>query len=300
MKLYKSTILLGLALAVVVSCNKEASAPVAGDVDPAREIVFTDGGFAAEVVTKAGPTQVTALSGADLKVQCTTGSAGSETSVWAVSSTTKSGSSYQTGKYWPQTNPSYHFYASNAAMTFAAAGTQVKPTSIAQDIVVAYLASPTYKASNALTFEHIYAQVGKCTISAPAGYTVTGLTVKMTPKVPGSSSSYNIRTGAGKTDATGWSGTVDGSEVTLCNAVGSTTDNDLWLVPGSYTLTAAYTLTKGDFTKAYTKTSTVTLQKGKNHNISATLPDAGSEIQDIVFTITITPWTDVDVTPDFS
>lgn len=254
------------------------------------EICFRADGFTAEVETKAAA-EVTALS--TFGVVCTTGAAGSETNSWSIESVTQDGASYKTGKFWPSANPSYHFYASNKALTFAASGTTAAVEDLNTDVVCAYLPSPTYKSSNELTFNHIFARIGSCNISAPEGYSVSGLSVKITPKIPDTGNGYNIRTGE-------WSKTKNGSPTTLCTTTGSTANKNIWLVPGTYTLTAVYTLSKGDFSKKYTKTASVNIVAGKINNISAALPDAGGDIAEIVFTVTVTAWDSNAITATFN
>ena len=299
MKLTYKFILAGAALMALASCNKELNQSVPFETAGAEnsEIVFTTDSFNADVLTKAGPSQVSSLS--SFYVLATTGTPGdsAEAAAFTSSSFTKDGSTnnYKGGKYWPKDNPSYHFYAASKALTLESGAVTFKPSATIADDVYAYLAAPSFKVSNALTFNHIYAQVGKCTISAPSGYTVSNLTVKITPKLPTANATFNVRTGAWSTTASHY---TNGSEVTLCTATGSTTDNDLWLVPGNYTLTARYTLTKAPYVETFTKTSTVDLVMGKNNNISATLP-AGNAA-DIVFTVTVTPWSDNNITASFN
>lgn len=299
-----------MVLPMAIGCQKTES-PAVG-VEPAvvetpadetgfSPIIFHADTFDASVQTKAAPTEVTSLSA--FNVTAVTGTAGSETAVSGVSNTAFSGtSSYTGGVYWPATNGSWSFYASTEAITFAAAGCTIAVPDITKDIVCCRLPYGTtanttavYKTSNKLSFEHIFAQIGQCKITAPSGYTVSNLTVKVTPKVPASTTTYNLRTKA-------FSTSQDGSEVTLCTAVGSTTDNNLWLLPGDYVLTASYTLTKGAYTKSFTKTATVSIAQGKNSNISATLPtptgdDAAAEI---TFTVSVTAWSNASVTATFS
>lgn len=285
-----------IALAGLVSCNKELPAGAPEKAAEAGEIVFVTDSFDASVSTKA-VTPVTSLT--SFYCLATTGTPGnsaeSTANGFTSTSFTNSSSKYKGGKYWPTSDPSYHFYAATKALTLASGNVTFKPSATIADDVYAYLANPTYASENALTFNHIYAQVGKCTITAPSGYTVSGLTVKITPKVPTANATFNVRTGAWSTTASHY---TDASEVTLCNATGSTTDNDLWLVPGSYTLTAQYTLTKGAYSETFTKTATVNLVMGKNNNISATLP-AGNAAE-IVFTVTITPWADNAINATFN
>lgn len=293
----KNLITIIAALAAVLclpACQKEGAAPEfqAAQEQGHESIVFTamGDGFSADVQTKA-TSAVTSLS--SFNVNCVKGTMGSsETSVF--NSAFSGSSSYTGGKYWPATDQGYKFYASNATMTAAATGPTIAATN-ATDIVCAVLASPSYKASNALVFNHIFARVGTCKISAPSGYTVSNLSVKITPKTGGT---YSLYAGNGKTDGTGWSSTTNGSATTIASALGSTTDNGLYLVPGSYTLTATYTLTQGDYSESFTKTASVSLTGGKVNNISATLP-AGNAAQ-ITFTVSVTAWTDNNITASFS
>lgn len=285
---------LPLLLMMSVACNalKEGPAPMPGDLtQQSDEIIFKAAGegFSADVQTKASA--VTSLS--SFNVLAITGTAGSAES--AVFNSGFSGTAtYTGGKYWPATNPSYKFYASNATMAPAASGPTIAATN-AMDIVCAYLGSPTYKASNTLTFNHIFARLGSCNISAPSGYVVSNLSVKVTPNTGGT---YNMYTGNGKTDGTGWSGKTAGSQTTIASALNSSTSNDIYLVPGTYTLTASYTLTAGDYTESFTKSANVSLVAGKVNNISATLP-AGNAVG-ISFTVSVTPWSDNNISASFN
>lgn len=263
------------ATAALASCQKgelPAAELTPADESGLRPIVFTaeGGGLDTQVETKA--TAVTTLS--SFYVGCTTGSAGSETSKW--NSTEFSGTtSFTGGKYWPASNPSYHFYASNAALTFAAAGTTVAADGTV-DIVTAYLASPTFAASNTLTFNHIYARVGSVSISAAAGSLSN---VSATLKNVATGGTYNLRTGA-------WTA---GTKADKTVTVGS---NDIYVVPGTYALSVTYTLTNGDYSATFTKSGNVTLQQGKINNISATAPNSSTAIS---FSVTVTAWSSASV-----
>lgn len=258
-------------VAALVSCNKEA--PV--EEYSSSEIHFgaKNASFTVEADTKAstGTSEVTSLSA--FKVAATTGAAGSESSTWNNVSFSGSGD-YTGGKTWPASNPSYNFYATNRSgdtpMTFDAAGTTISATNT-QDVVCAYLpsASVTYKAKNTLSFEHIFARVSTVTVSAESGYTISSVDIKITPKTGGT---YNLRTGAGATDATGWSGLTTGSATTIASAVGANS-NDVWLVPGTYTITAGWTASQsGGSSVTYSgKTVDVVITRGKRNAITATL-----------------------------
>jgi len=292
----KQTLFLLTALfsAALFSCNRQDETALQTPPDATGEIpiLFTaeGDGLNASVTTKA-TSAVTSLS--SFNVLCVTGTAGSSESTVFNSPFTGS-STYTGGKYWPSTDRSYKFYASNATITSAASGPTVSASNVT-DVVCAFLDSPTYKASNELTFNHIFARVGTCTITAPSDYTVSGLTVKITPKTGGT---YNLYTGNGKTDGTGWSSTSNGTITAIATSTGSTADQGMYLVPGSYTLSASYTLTKGDYSQSFNKTATVSLLAGKINNISSTLP-AGNAA-DIVFTVSITDWSAKAVTANFN
>ena len=222
-------------------------------------------------------------------VDATQGAAGSETSAWAGATFSLENGLYVSTRFWPEDmDPVYHFYASNVAMTFDANGTTVDADS-ATDIVCAYLSTSTYKATNALTFEHVFARLGAVTVSAAPGYTVTGVSIKVTPNTGGT---YNMRTGFGRTDGTGWSGLVAGSETELSGSGPGTRANDIYLVPGLYTVTCRWSASEDDYSEDFEKTVSVSLVAGKVNTISATL---GGRLSVIDFGVSLTEWGDADV-----
>lgn len=229
---------------------------------------------------------------ATFNVLASTGSAGSESQAWAPVAVTKSGSTYLTGKYWPAADPSYHFYASNAALTFAAAGSTVIADG-STDVVCAYLPSPTYGEPNALTFDHIYARVGSFSVATQSGYEISAVSATLKNGVSGGT--YNLRTGA-------WSGLSAASDRACASFSGSTSSqsssNDIWLVPGTYTIRVSYTLTKGEYVVSFTKTGSVTLVAGKTNNISTTA--VGGSASEIVFSVSLTSWSPNSVALDMS
>lgn len=250
---------------LAVSCGKGPD----GDVPCGDEIVFSAPGFVAEVVTKAA-SAVTTLTSFD--VLCVTGTAGTdETTVW--NATFSGTTSFTGGRYWPLEDQGYMFYASNAAMTASKTGPTVTVDN-GTDVVCATCLAPSYKRSNALTFEHIFARIGYFNISAPSGYTISDLKVTVTPKIGGV---YDILRGAGKTDGTGWSSVVTGSQETVCTETGSTADSGIYLVPGDYTFTVSYVKKKGDYMNRETAHGTVSLVGGKINNITAAISGGGEE-----------------------
>jgi len=283
MKTVRSISVFAVAAMALVSCNKEI--PGIGPVH-SNEITFRvhDDALAAVIDTRAAEVKTSNL--LSFNVMATSGTSGNETSAWTDGTFSgTSGGNFTGGKYWPSSSVSYHFYATNAAFDdfkFVNTGCTVSPKNANTDIVVAYSASPTYKEVNPLTFNHIFAQIGKCTVSGPSGYTISNLAVKISPKTSGT---YNIRTS--KWTSKGAAGSAE----SIANTLNSDADNDLWLVPDTYTLTATYTISKGNYSKSVNKTANVAIQQGKNNHISATLP-APDDISDITFTVTVTGWSD--------
>ena len=229
---------------------------------PSDAITFgVDDSFTAEVQTKA--TEVTSLS--SFYVTAVTGSAGSESSVWnSVQFSQVAGSSpatYAGNKYWPASNPSYKFYGSNIALNYAAGGTYVNASN-ATDVVCAYLSSPTYNTKNTLTFEHIFARLCRVDIVAASGYTLSNISLRITPKTGGT---YNLRTKE-------WSSVATGTATTIASSTGANY-NDIFCVPGIYSITASWVArdASGVSVTHTNEVCNVTLTSGKTNNISCVL-----------------------------
>ena len=274
MKRFCFSFLLYIVIAMCAACtvmDLKVTAPLTDEV-----LFSADGDVNFDVSTKA--TAVTSLS--SFYASATTGSAGSETSVWNSQTFTSNGANppvYSGGKWWPASDPSYHFYASNQALTFGASGTTVTATTDT-DVICAYLATSTHKVKNALTFNHIFARLGDVQVSADTGYTISGVEVSITPKTGGT---YNLRTGS-------WASTTNGSATNIANSTPGTKSNDIYLVPGSYTLTCKWTATKGNYSQSFTgKTVSVSLTAGNINKITATL---GGSAESVTFGVSITAW----------
>ena len=291
-KIYNMMAVLALVTGLAASCQK------APEVPQDRKIRFSMEAPEVSLETKATVVTTTTINTNGFNVSATTGSAGSESSAWNSVAFTKNGTYFESSKLWPSTDPSYHFYASNNAITFAAAGSTVSASN-STDVVCAYIASPTYESPNSLTFKHIFARIGNFTVTAVDGYTITNVHAKITPKVSGT---YNIRTGNGQTNGTGWSSTSNGSQTELANTTPGTKSNDLYLVPGNYDIAFTWTASKDDYTANLSKTVTgVSIVGGKVNTITAGLTGDAETIQ---FTATVTEWGDPvnvaigTVTPD--
>ena len=245
--------------------------------DGEQRIQFTVPGlFQAKVDTKAA--EVTSL--AEFHVGCVTGTLGvSEVEVWNTTFTSSGGETpvYVSDKYWPGSDLGYKFYASNMPLTPSATGYTVWASN-ATDVVCAVLADPGYCTTNVLSFEHVFSRLGNVTVEAFPGYTITGVSITMTPKTGGT---YNLRT---KT----WSGMTTGSATTIANSTPGTKANDLYTVPGIYTLTASWTATdSGSNAVSYTnRTVDVELEKGVVNNATITLGGnitVGVSLEEYVF-----------------
>lgn len=259
------------AISALSACNKLETQVTEMPVDDSQ-IVFMAAGLKAEVATKADA--VTTLSSFGVIAEETT----TPKQAWSLTAVTKSGTDYKTGKYWPSTDQKYAFYASNAAMTYATTGTTVSPANAGTDVVVAYLpyAASTYKVKNQLVFNHIYARIGAIAVNKPSGYdSISNVSLALSAPVGGT---YNIKTST-------W--TSKGTAAAQTLVVGS---NDVYVVPGTYDLSVAYTLTKGDYVESFTKHANVDIQEGKINSITATAPNGNDA--EIVFTIKITDWGD--------
>ena len=303
-KIFYVLFLAGLILA---ACNKQAPEVTVPEQD---EIAFVMGGeFVSVVETRATP--VTDANLSTLYVNATTGS-GSESAAFTSVSFTKSGSTWTGGKYWPSSDPGYHFYAANVALTHTSSGATVSPSNANTDIIVDYVATSNWKQNTTLNMDHIFAQVGTVSMKAPAGYAVTNMKITLQPVIGGT---YNLKSDSWTTRGSAQGATYilgsSSSGVTVStesnNATYTGPDNDLWLVPGTYTLTATYTISKGDYSASVTKTCDVTLIQGKNNNIGPTvsgnvdipnIPEP-TDMAEITFTVNVTPWSDQHVDANF-
>lgn len=260
--------------------------------------------------------EVTTATLTQFNVIATTGTT-TQTLVWDDGVFTgTSGNDYTGGKYWPSENVTWNFFASNAPMTFAATGATIAVADCDLDIIADYLEGATYKQSNALGFDHILCQLGTVTMKAPDTFTVTNLKVSLLPITSGT---YAVKSIAGTEESAkraGWTrgeaatepvyvigSAAAGVDIPAATNTYTSADNDLWLVPGQYQLTATYTITKGDYTANFTALANVTLHQGNNNNLglnngASNIPAPG-DIQEIIFTVEVTPWENLDVPVEF-
>lgn len=222
-------------------------------------------------------------------VVCTKEASGpSETHVWTATFT-RGGDVYSGGMYWPASDQGFLFSASNAPIAFSPSGCLVS-ASASTDVVAAYLPDPVFRSYNELVFSHVFARLGEVEVVARDGYALSDVSVSVVPLVSGV---YNVRLGDGMTDGTGWSETVAGGAVELAGASGGVKQNDIFLVPGQYVLTASWTASRGDFSKRFEgRTSAVSLVGGQVNRLRTSL---GGDASDLQFTIEVSPWQDYSI-----
>ena len=191
---------------------------------------------------------------------------------------------YTADQFWPLTDPGYSAYASNVPLIPGATGYTVA-VSAETDVVCALLQGMTYKAKGTLVFSHVFGRLGTFMVAADEGYEITGVSVKITPKVSGT---YNLFAGNGKTDGTGWSAAVEGAALELAPSAPGSKTNDVYLVPGTYILTAGWTARKGDYQASFEgRTTTVDIPAGKVCALKATF---GGNAAPITISVSLTPW----------
>lgn len=271
MKIYINIFWLAIVLFFTGACTRENEL---GNINANKDIVFR-----VSDETRASVVTTSTLVSNGFYVNCATGSTGSESEVWSNAAYTyDSGDAVfktASGKVWPTSNQNYIFFGSNASMTFTASGPTVSANANT-DVICAYLASPSFKEVNALTFKHVFARIGNVTVTAVDGFTISGLSVMITPNVSGT---YNVQSGASTSDATGWSGLSAGSAVNLSNSTVGTKANNVWLVPGDYTLTIGWTATKYGVSYTYSgRTMDVSLLSNVVNSISLSVGGAGDVI----------------------
>jgi len=268
-------ILIPALLAVLTSCEREklepepalsSGMPIAfGVVTPADVTVDGRPGYQSFDGDGGAATRASVVSSlSSFRVSAVTGSSGSESAVFTNQTFTGSAGTYTGGRYWPVSDPGYKFFASNVALTYTSSGATVSASN-STDVICAYMPNPTFGEKNTLVFNHIFSRIGNVTVAAESGFTVSGVSVTITPYVSGT---YNLETGA-------WSGKSAGSATSLANSSPGTKSNDLWLVPGSYTVTCSWSAAPsgGGSAMAYTNevSESFTLIAGKTSAMTITM-----------------------------
>lgn len=290
MKKTLSYIPLTVALLLCASCQKAIDT-----VDASSRISFSvDGSDIIRVhnLTKAAEVTTSTLEAAGFKVTGTTGTAGSEVEAFTNITFTKNGGVFTGNAWWPASEPAggYHFYASNAPMTFHPTGATVAADN-ATDVVTAYLPSPDFGEENELHFQHVFSRLYSVNVLQETGYTISNVSIRMTPVTGGT---YDIREGEGHADLTGWSGTTTGEETAIATAVGASTP-DIYFVPGHYVIKVSWTATMGGSVENFVdETIEYDFESGKKGMMELTL---GGNAQEMKFRMVVIPWAETLVTP---
>ena len=159
-------------------------------------------------------------------------------------------------RYWPDADRNYHFYAASAS--FGATGFLVD-CSASDDVVCAALEAPSFQQTNTLWFRHVFARVGRISVKAPAGYTATLTQATLTCPDAGS---YDV-------PAAAWHATA-ATKAHQLNA-----ENDIRVVPGTWSLSVTFNLSDGSDTKSgITRSGQVGLTQGCVNDITVSVSDA--------------------------
>lgn len=269
------------AATLSLCCSK---APHASDTSSETEPLRFGAQIAGVADTKAAET--TSLE--SFHVSAARESMGVQSRVWTnVTFTRETGSDpavYSAGLFWPVQDPGYLFAASSEPLSFSESGPLVS-ASASRDVVCAYLPSPVYKSRNTLVFNHVFARLCRVTVAAEEGYAISDVDIRFTPLVSGT---YNLCSGAGLTDGTGWSDTVEGAVEHVSTSVPGTKENDIFLVPGTYELTLSFRAERGDYAQRFFNlTRRVDLSAGMKNHLHVTL---GGNAEELSFSVSLTPW----------
>lgn len=201
-------------------------------------------------------------------VTATSGASGSESLVFQNKVFGWNGYRLMGDTDWPAQGGNYHFYGSNAPTEYRISGTSVWADG-GQDVICAYVASPVWGGVNTLAFKHIFGRIGSATLSVESGWTLSDVSVTINAVIGGT---YDIRTGYGHTDVTGWKELVYMSGFSVVPANVGTVDINAFLVPGEYQVTASWRATSGGTTQEFFDMSTtITVVAGESQDISVTL-----------------------------
>ncbi len=274
LNLYAAPLLiLGFAASCAKSVEPENQNP--------KEIVLCVGGDTIDMQVQTKTTEITTLP-STLYYSMTTGTIGSETSKIESASGNVGSGKIATGVYQSLTPTSYNYYVSNAAITFSASGSTISAANTT-DVIAGKVTSNETNPS--VKLDHIFARTGTLTLNTQGDYALSNVSWNIESSSAGTGGIYNIANGR-------W------SSVTKLSSTAITKDSDMYLVPGDYTLSVTYTLSKGDWNQTFNKKATVTLVAGKVNNITGTA--SGGNASEISITVTLTEWGTNNITATFS
>lgn len=182
---------------------------------------------------------------------------------------------------WPSQGPQYRFYASSVPTEFRSGGTVLWADGTS-DVVCAYSGNPTWGAINVMSFAHIFGCIGTVSLSAEPGWSISAVSVTIEAVTGGT---YDIRSGDGHTDRTGWSELVTESGYAINPPAPGTRSLNAYLVPGTYQVTASWTATAGAVSQSYEDLSArITVRAGESVDVLITLGGR------LAFTTTAREW----------
>lgn len=212
---------------------------------------------------------------------------------------------YLSSRYWPATDEGYHFYASNVPIHFAFKGDFFLDAGVDLDldIVSAYIPFGEWMAVNHLTFNHLLSRVGDVTVKPQQVgngntdyYTITNVVINLLPDTHGH---YILGDNLWEKTST------DGVLRNMATRVDALPEappyfvqhNDIWALPGRFKAFISYRAEYEEWFKEYTDIPVkVTLMKGCINDVTFEL---GGDPVDVVFTVTVRDWIDVDRNIDF-
>lgn len=266
------------------SCSKLVSVP---EVTASPVEIFKESGTPSDSLVRFGVSEVPFF---EVGVETKTAAVTSLTSFYVCVSTagvgkdlqiynnrefTLIGGEYVSDLFWPGGGVSWQFDCANVPLDWTVNGYEATVDN-SVDLVVARMPYPQMHVKNTLVFEHAFARIDDVVIVAKTGWTLSGVSLYITPVVSGT---YNLKAGAGMYDGTGWTWSAPGdvgSEMNIAPSTAGTSHPELLLVPGTYTVRAGWTATDGVTTVSFSDMiSEITVVGGKNNVISMTL---GNEI----------------------
>lgn len=229
------------------------------------------------VGTKADMTSLSTLESSGFYLTSTEIDGGDEDLLFINSLFTKSGSLWSGSAFWPvnETDGGVHFYGSNVRMNYEDDAVTVSADNTT-DVVCSYLGPAVFGKVNSLGFSHIFARLGVISIIGADGFTVSDVSVRMTPNTGGV---YDLFSGKGHDDGTGWSSLRSGTETVVADRLGINRQ-DLLLVPGDYDVLFSWKANNGGVTEVFTDVRMrMALRSGVVSNYSIVL---GGEPEPIV------------------
>ena len=277
-------ILFPAVLVAAAACNK---AEIPASPEAGREqIILSVADDTIEMDVQTKTTAITSVP-SSLYFSMTTGAAGaSETSKKASASAGVSSSKISTGVYQSVTPVSYNYYVANSNISFGATGSTVTVSNTAD--AIAGKTAGSSSTSPSVTLNHLFARTGALTLNTQSGYDISNISWKIASKsggTGGTAGTYNIASNV-------WTG------VTALASQTVTSSSDLYCVPGVYTVTVSYTLTKGEWSSSFTKSADVTLVAGSVNSITGTA--SGGNASEISITVSLTPWSTNSITATFN